>query len=123
MVRKVVDSGVLSPLVVKDLEKKWRRTEKFFDKIDSGDVFGKSPFTTLLPVMGWMPSTEKCDYNDLNKIRELRNTFIHGVESPDITSEDIASKQRRYNRSMWILRKFAENVQWEVQRVLGTRCG
>jgi hypothetical protein len=69
--------------------------------------------------MGWVPSTEDVNYKDLNAIRALRNSFIHGVESPEITSEDIGAKQHRYNRSMWILRKFAENVQWEVQLALG----
>lgn len=119
MVRKIIDANVLSPDVINDLEKKWRHTKQFFDKIHSGDVFGRSPFTALLPVMGWMPSTEDVGYDDLNAIRDLRNSFIHGVESPEITSEDIWAKQRRYDRSIMILRKFGENIQWEVQRALG----
>ena len=123
MIRKVIDAGVLPQVVVSDLETRWRQTKRFFDTINSGDVFGCSPFTALLPVMGWIPSTEEVGYNDLTDIRELRNTFIHGVETPEITSEDIGAKQRRYDRSMWILRKFAENIQWEVQRALGQWSG
>ncbi|MCE2814144.1 MAG: hypothetical protein LW850_27480 [Planctomycetaceae bacterium] len=120
MIRKVIDAGAMQAGVVRDLESKWRQTKQFFDKINSGAVFGRTPFTALLPVMGWMPSVEEVGYDQLNEIRELRNNFIHGVESPEITSEDIMAKQRRYHRSMWILRKFAENVQWEVQRALGS---
>ncbi len=123
MVRKVIDAGVLQPPVVKDLETKWRQTKQFFDKIESGDVFGRSPFTALLPAAGWMPSFDEYDYKDLNEIRVLRNQFIHGVESPEITSENILLKQRRYERSMWILRKFAENIQFDVQRALAKRGG
>lgn len=118
-IRKVIDAGVLAHDVVKRLKAKWRQTKQFFDLIESGDVFGTTPFRTVLPVVGWVPSTVECDYDDLNGIRELRNEFIHGVESPAITSENLAAKQRRYERSMWILRKFAENVEWEVQRALG----
>ena len=70
-----------------------------------------------------MPSFDEYDYKDLNEIRVLRNQFIHGVESPEITSENILLKQRRYERSMWILRKFAENIQFDVQRALAKRGG
>jgi hypothetical protein len=118
MIRKAIDGNALSLDVVNDLRAKWRRTKQFFDKIHSGDVFGTSPFIAILPVMGWQPSTEEVGYDELDAIRELRNSFIHGVESPEIISEHISMKQNRYNRSMWILRKFAENIQWDMQRIM-----
>jgi len=121
MIRKVIDANVLKSHVVNDLESNWRRTKAFFDIIHFGDVFGRSPFKSLLPVMGWVFSTEEVGYEDLNSIRNLRNSFIHGVENPDIISENILEKQRRYERSMWILRKFGENIQWEVQHLIGRK--
>src|SRR5271157_1249415 len=88
----------------KDLKKNERKTKQFLDIIDSGRVFGESPFITLLTIMGWHITTEHCNYNDLNSIRDLRNDFIHGVETPEITKDSITDKQNKYNKCMWILR-------------------
>jgi hypothetical protein len=118
MIRKVVDAKAINSIVTSNLESKWRHTKQFLDIIDSGAVFGKSPFSALLPVVGWVPSFEEVGYTQLNEIRELRNAFIHGIEGPEITPEPVGVKQQRYERSMWILRTFAGNVQWDVQRVL-----
>lgn len=118
MIRKAINADVFSQPVKEKLESKWGRTKSFLDYIDSGEVFGRTPFSHLMPVVGWVPKTEEITYADLNKIRELRNKFIHGVESPEITSENIVVKQRQYERSMWVLRKFAENIQFEVQHLI-----
>lgn len=118
MIKKAMDCSVLPDGVQKELEKLWFKTKQFLDLIESGKVFGKSPFVTVIPVKGWIPRTETCGYAELEEIRRLRNEFIHGIELPEITSEHILSKQSRYMRSMWILRKFAENVQHEVESLL-----
>lgn len=94
-----------------------RRSEQFLRYIDDGHVFGHSPFTTAMPVAGWAPSFETCNYADLDAIRKQRNALIHDVKGPSILPSSELEKDRQYERSMWILRKFAENVDSDVQRV------
>jgi hypothetical protein len=118
-----LDAGAFNSDIADKLRKRWRKTKQFFDLIESGEVFGRTPFRTALPIPGWQPSIEDIGYNRLNEMRELRNEFTHGVESPDILSEGLMGKQRRYERGMWVLRKFAENIMWEVQRALGHEIG
>jgi hypothetical protein len=119
MIQKLIDADKLPDDTKKKLESTMGgRTEKFFKIIDSGNVFGHSPFKTVL-LVGLVPTPEKCDYKDLDTIRRQRNDFVHGIVSPEITSDNIIIKQRKYERSMWILRKFAENVQFEVNKLLG----
>jgi hypothetical protein len=118
MVGKLVDARVVSPIVRDEVGKRWNKTKQLLDYIESGEVFGRTPFVTVLPASGWISTTETCDYHDLNRIRELRNDFIHAVESPQITPDNIATKYRKYERSMWILRNFASNTQQDNQRLL-----
>jgi hypothetical protein len=117
VLRKAIDAGAFDANIATQLRKKWRKTKEFLDLIESGVVFGQSPFRTALPVLGWKPAIEEIDYSHLDRIRELRNKFIHGLESPEVISDNTSDKQNLYDRSMWILRKFAENVQWNVQEV------
>jgi hypothetical protein len=118
IVKKAIDAGAFDADIAKKLRSRWRKTKEFLDLIESGAVFGKSPFRSALPVLGWQPSIEEINYSHLDRIRDLRNKFIHGVESPEIISEGVPGKQRLYERSMWILRRFAENVQWEAQEIM-----
>lgn len=116
MMQKLIDAHAL-PISTRDkLQKCWSRTKKFFDVIDSGEIFGHSPFHTVLPLMAETGNFQVCDYADLDKIRELRNDFIHGIESPQILPISALEKQRHYERSMWILRQFATNIQFDVSR-------
>jgi hypothetical protein len=101
----LVDRNVLSPEIGEKLRKLERRTERFLRYIDSGQVFGHSPFRTVLPVPGWVPGFEDCGFADLDAIRMLRNQLIHAPESPPIDRTD-----QRYDRSMWILRMCAGNI-------------
>jgi hypothetical protein len=123
VIQMALDAGAFNSDIADKLRKRWRKTKQFFDLIESGEVFGRTPFRTALPIPGWQPSIEDIGYNRLNEMRELRNEFTHGVESPDILSEGLMGKQRRYERGMWVLRKFAENIMWEVQRALGHEIG
>jgi hypothetical protein len=61
-----------------------RRTRDFLKIVDSGEVFGHSPFVSILPM-----NSEQCDFEDLDAIREQRNKFIHAVKDASIlpTSE------------------------------------
>jgi hypothetical protein len=109
--------GLLSSEAAAQVCKLRYQTEKFLCYIDSGAVFGHSPFVTLRYIPGWVPKTEHCNYSDLNEIRSLRNEFIHGVQGPSILPESEVEKERRYGRSMDILRAFAGNVDQDVIRV------
>jgi hypothetical protein len=93
--------------------------EAVLDCIESGRVFGHSPFITVLPVPGWVPATEECSYTDLNRIRELRNELVHGIIAQEVADANEMARDRLYERSMWILRKFASNIQQDVARLPG----
>jgi hypothetical protein len=116
--RRAISAGGLPLDVVRNLRDKEYRTKAYLDYIESGAVFARSPFTTVLPVTGWVPTTEQCTYADLDLIRDLRNSFVHGVGDPGITPDNMLVKYKLYERSMWILRQFASNVDQEVQLLL-----
>jgi hypothetical protein len=118
IIQTALNADAFSEDIAEKLRRRWRQTQQFLDLLESGVVFGRTPFRTALPVLGWKPSIEDIDYSHLDSLRRLRNSFIHGVENPEILSESLIAKHQRYERSMWILRKFAENVMWEVQRAL-----
>jgi hypothetical protein len=99
------------------LKARERQTFKFLHYLDSGHVFGHSPFTTDLPVTGWTPQFEHCDFTDLDAIREQRNKFIHAVENASILPGSEIEKERLYERSMWILRQFAGNIDQDAQNL------
>ena len=84
------------------MRKRKLRTKSFLEYIEEGALFGHTPFTTVLPVMSWVPTTDSCAYSDLDKIRELRNRLIHAVSSPDIPGlpESELDKEHLYERSM-----------------------
>jgi hypothetical protein len=114
---RLADVGMLPVAVSNELRTRQRRARGFLEYIDQGHVFGHSPFVAVRPVMGWLPITENCTFPDLDAIRELRNQFIHGVSGPDILPATEPEKERLYERSMWLLRQFAGNVDTEVRRV------
>jgi hypothetical protein len=116
-VLNLVQDGLLPSVVSSELKKKERATAKFLEYIDSGAVFGKSPFITVIPIKGWIPKTETCDYTELDNIRKLRNQFIHVVKARNILNCSEIEKEQLYERSMWIMRKFAENVDYEVMQL------
>ena len=90
-------------------------SEKFFAELESGKLFGHSPFRTALPGSGWNPVLENFDYADLTRIRKLRNQFIHAIQSPAILPSSEREKESLYEKDMWILRKFAENVDQDIR--------
>lgn len=113
-VLSLVDGKVLALDVCKELKRRERRTEEFFRYIESGKVFGDSPFTTILPLPGWLLQFENCDFSDLDKIRRIRNQLVHAANS---APGSVDRSDRHYERSMWILRMFAGNVDQTVTAV------
>jgi hypothetical protein len=123
LVRRAIDAGALTPEVSRKLRAKWYKTKQFLDYLESGEVFGHSPFVTILPVPGWVPKTEECTYSDLDKIRELRNDLVHGAVPQEVAEASEMTRERLYERSMWILRQFASNIQQDIAQMLGTTNG
>jgi hypothetical protein len=71
----------------------------------------------MLPVVSWLPQLETCAYKDLDQIRVQRNEFIHAVTDASILPNTETEKERFYERSMWILRLFAGNIDQDVQAI------
>jgi hypothetical protein len=115
----LVHDALVSPAICSALRSRERRTEKFLQYIDNGHVFGHSPFHTVLPVAGWVPQVENVGYSDLDRIRIIRNDFIHGIKDTAILPISPLDKERLYDRSMLVLRKFAENIDTEVRGIRG----
>jgi hypothetical protein len=111
--------GLLPTQVASNLQARELRTRAFLKYIDEGHVFGHTPFATVLPITGWTPQFENCNFQDLDLIREQRNRFIHAVENPSILPATEIEKERLYDRSMWILRLFAGNIYQDILNVRG----
>jgi hypothetical protein len=109
--------GLLPPRTSQRLTSLKFRTGAFLKYIDAGHVFGRSPFTTVLPLAGWTPRIETCGFVDLDAIRTTRNGFIHGIRGSKILPDTEVEKEHLYERSMWILRNFAGNTDQEVRGV------
>lgn len=112
-------ADLLPTQVVSGLKARESGTKAFLQYIDKGHVFGHTPFTTVLPIMGYTPKFEKCDFRDLDLIREQRNQFIHALKNPSILPATEPEKERLYERSMWILRQFAGNIYQDIQNIRG----
>lgn len=117
-VAQIASINLLPKEIARELKKRELRTYQFLKYIDDGHVFGHTPFTTVLPKPGWMADFEKCDFSDLNDIREQRNRFIHAVDSTTILPIEEPEKDRMYERSMWILRQFAGNLDQDIGRLM-----
>ncbi len=107
--------GLLSAGVAREIRRRERSTASFLTYLDDGRVFGRSPFNSSLARVSWESQIETITLADLNSIREQRNAFIHGVQDRDILPASEVEKERLYERSMWVMRKFAENVMFETQ--------
>jgi hypothetical protein len=119
ILRRAMDAHAIPASICQELDRRWYRTKQFFEFIESGRVFGHSPFVTMLPVPGWTPTAETIGYADLDVIRNLRNDFVHRAAATDVADSAMA-QERVYDRSMWILRQFASNISQDTARLLET---
>ena len=113
----LTQESLLTSEICDEIRNRKRQTARFLKYIDSGAVFGHSPFFAILPTAGWVPKTEECDFADLTEIREQRNRFVHAVKDPSILPNTEIEKERSYERSMWVLRQFASNLDQRVERL------
>ena len=111
----LLNDGFLPFEVGSELKKREFRTAALLQFIDSGEVFGHSPFSTILPISAGTLQFEECSFGDLESIRKLRNELIHAVGSASILQNTEPEKERLYERSMWILRQFAGNIFQDTQ--------
>jgi hypothetical protein len=114
----LLNDGFFPLEVGSELKRREFRTAAFLQFVDSGQVFGHSPFSTIFPISAGTVQFEECGFADLESIREQRNKLIHAVGSSSILENTEPEKERLYERSMWILRQFAGNV---FQDALGLR--
>jgi hypothetical protein len=113
----LANDGLLTPTTVSALNGLKFRTRAFLKYIDDGHVFGRTPFQTVLPVVGWTMKIETCSFVDLDEIIKRRNHFIHAINSPSILPISQTDKEIMYMRSMDILRGFASNLDQDVETI------
>jgi hypothetical protein len=111
---RISSHDLVSKDILEELKKRESKIYRLLKYIDDGHVFGRTPFTTVLSKPGWTPDFEMCNFKDLDAIRGQRNKFIHAVENASILPLDEAQKELMYKRSMWILRRFAQNIDHNI---------
>ena len=120
-VMEAISNLVQKNLVSKEISKKITnlkfKTEKFFRYLETGELFGESPFKTILPIKHIDMEYTECDYEDLERIRKLRNRFIHAVNESDILNISEVEKEKLYEKSMWTLRNFAGNISQSISNL------
>lgn len=112
------DGGILDQRMEKKLLAIGRnQTEALLKFLDSGEVFGKTPFVNLIEEGLSAKNPDKVTYRDLDAIRVQRNNFVHGIESPEIKAATFEEKEAEYERMHQILTQFAVQVDLGVQKL------
>jgi hypothetical protein len=114
-VLEAVHDGRIQPDVAERLRKAERKIGRFLAILNSGEVFGHSPFRTILPVEGWAPTFESCEFKDLEGIRIQRNSLVHAASERELLQGEYDKIESFYEHDMWVLRKFAENIENDVE--------
>jgi hypothetical protein len=114
-VLEAVHYGRIRGGVAERLRKAERKIGRFLAILNSGEVFGHTPFRTILPVEGWTPSFETCEFKDLDRIRIQRNSLVHAASELELLQGEYEKLESFYERDMWVLRKFAENVENDLE--------
>lgn len=86
------------------------QTENLLKYLDSGALFGKTPFVNLFEQGLTSVNPEQVTYRDLDAIRVKRNKFVHGIESPEIIAATSEDKEAEYKRLHQILTQFAAQI-------------
>lgn len=118
-----VRDGLFPADVSAQLRAAARSAGRLLARLNTDDVFGHTPFRTVLEVPGWIPSFETCGFNDLDEIRRTRNRLVHAATEREFLDGGYDGIEGVYDRSMWILRKFAENVENDIEALRGTAIG
>ena len=81
------------------------------------EVFENSPFDYIMPEMDSSGNFVKIGYNELDTIRKRRNKFVHSVLNNSFDNENIMKLQKSYDKDMWILRLYAQNVFYQANEL------
>ena len=81
------------------------------------EVFENSPFDYTLPEIDSNGNFVKIGYNELDTIRKRRNKFVHSVLNNSFDNENIMKLQKLYDKDMWMLRLYAQNVFYQVNEL------
>ena len=92
------------------------KTKKLLDLLND-EVFENSPFDYIMPEMGSSGNFVKIGYNELDTIRKRRNKFVHSILNNSFDNENIMKLQKSYDKDMWILRLYAQNVFYQANEL------
>lgn len=81
------------------------------------EVFENSPFDYIMPEMDSRGNFVKIGYNELDTIRKRRNKFVHSILNNSFDNENIMKLQKSYDKDMWILRLYAQNVFYQANEL------
>ena len=81
------------------------------------EVFENSPFHYIMPEMDSSGNFVKIGYNELDTIRKRRNKFVHSILNNSFDNENIMKLQKSYDKDMWILRLYAQNVFYQANEL------
>ena len=81
------------------------------------EVFENSPFDYILPEIDSNGNFVKIGYNELDTIRKRRNKFVHSILNNSFDNENIMKLQKSYDKDMWILRLYAQNVFYQANEL------
>jgi len=90
-----------------------KRMKKLLDLLND-EVFENSPFDYILPEMDGNGKFIKIGYNELDTIRKRRNKFVHSILNSNFSNENILRLQKMYDKDMWVLRLYAQNVFYQA---------
>ena len=108
IIKRIVESEKINKKV-SDKLKKVRGIKKTL-AILNYEVFESSPFDCILPEYDENGEFIKIGFSDLNIIREHRNRYVHSILNDDIKDNNIVKLQWQYDKDMWTLRLFAQNI-------------
>lgn len=113
IVNKLIKSNKLNSDISNKLKYCRGKTKKLLDLLND-EVFENSPFDYILPEMDGNGKFIKIGYNELDTIRKRRNKFVHSILNSNFSNENILRLQKMYDKDMWVLRLYAQNVFYQA---------
>lgn len=116
IIDKLIESNQLNSNISNQLKSNRGKTKKLLDLLND-KVFENSPFDYLLPEIDNNSNFKKIGYKELDVIRKRRNKFVHAILNSNFDEENIMKLQKMYDKDMWILRLYAQNVFYQANEL------
>lgn len=116
IVDKLSKSKKLKADILNKLKRSKGKTKKLLDLLNE-EVFKNTPFDYILPEIDSSGNFVKIGYNELDTIRKRRNKFVHSILNNCFDNENIIKLQKLYDKDMWILRLYAQNVFYQANEL------